>query len=174
MRKLAGTAVLAAALIGCGSDEEPAGTTAGAPAAEREMTVAKETAATTTATTPPRRRTGAVVKVVDSQFGRVLADRKGEAFYLFDAETTPRAECYGECADAWPPVLTKGAPRAGAGAAQAKLGTTRRRDGSRQVTYAGHPLYYYVADTPGNILCQNVDEFGGLWLVVKPSGAPVV
>ena len=69
--------------------------------------------------------------------------------------------------------MTKGRPRAGRGATQSKLGTTRRRDGSRQVTYAGQPLYYYVQDSPGNILCQNVDEFGGLWLVVKPSGEPV-
>lgn len=41
------------------------------------------------------------------------------------------------------------------------------------MTYAGHPPYYYKDDTPGNILCQNVDEFGGLWLVVKPKGEPV-
>lgn len=165
-------AVAAALAAGCGDDETRSGT---AP----ELAAARDTVpATTAAEEPvakkPARRTGRVVKVVDSQFGRVLADAKGEAFYLFDAEERPRAECYGACAEAWPPVLTKGAPRAGAGARQSKLGRTRRRDGSMQVTYAGHPLYYYVQDTPGNILCQNVDEFGGLWLVVKPSGEPVV
>lgn len=116
---------------------------------------------------------GAIVKVVDSDYGRVIADRRGEAFYLFDRESTGKSECYGDCATAWPPLLTKGTPRAGKGAKQRLLGTTKRRDGRLQVTYAGHPLYYYKDDTPGNILCQNVDEFGGLWLVVKPSGEPV-
>jgi predicted lipoprotein with Yx(FWY)xxD motif len=121
----------------------------------------------------PARRKGAVVKVVGSQYGRVIADRKGEALYLFDKERGRKSECYGECAVAWPPVLAKGAPRAGEGAKQAKLGTTRRRDGKLQVTYAGHPLYYYVGDSPGTIRCHYVDEFGGLWLVVKPNGRPV-
>ena len=77
------------------------------------------------------------------------------------------------CAKAWPPVLTKGKPRAGDGAKQRLLGRTERRNGRRQVTYDGHPLYYYVDDSPGNILCHDVDEFGGLWLVVEPNGKPV-
>jgi predicted lipoprotein with Yx(FWY)xxD motif len=129
--------------------------------------------ATEAAPTAARKRTGRVVKVVDSRFGRVLADAKGEAFYLFDKEQRGTSECYGDCAIAWPPVLTKGHPRAGRGATRSKLGTAKRRNGTRQVTYAGHPLYNYVQDSPGRILCQNVDEFGGLWLVVKPSGKPV-
>ena len=62
---------------------------------------------------------------------------------------------------------------AGRDVTASRLGTVRRRDGRRQVTYAGHPLYYYVSDSPGRILCQSVNEFGGFWLVVKPSGAPV-
>lgn len=113
---------------------------------------------------------GKQVKVVSSQYGRVIADRKGEAFYLFDKEDGKRSECYGACAKAWPPVLTKGKPKAGAGAKQGLLGTTKRRNGKLQVTYAGQPLYYYVDDSPGTILCHDVEEFGGLWLVVKPNG----
>ena len=70
-------------------------------------------------------------------------------------------------------MLTDGGPRAGAGLDPKLLGTTERDDGSTQVTYNGHPLYYYVDDPPGEVLCQNVDEFGGLWLVVKPSGDAV-
>jgi predicted lipoprotein with Yx(FWY)xxD motif len=115
---------------------------------------------------------GRVVKVVGSDFGRVIADAKGEAFYLFDKETGKRPQCFGECARVWPPVLTKGKPRAGKGAKAGLLGTTRRPNGKLQVTYAGHPLYYYVDDSPGLILCHDVEEFGGLWLVVKPNGAP--
>ncbi len=60
------------------------------------------------------------------------------------------------------------------GGLTAAAGTTRRRDGTVQVTYSGHPLYYYVGDVkPGQILCQNADEFGGTWLVVSPRGTPV-
>ena len=92
---------------------------------------------------------GATVKVVDSQFGRVIADRRGEAFYLFDKEKGKRSRCYGECAVAWPPVLTKGKPRAGTGADADLLGTTKRRNGKLQATYNGHPLYYYKDDEPG-------------------------
>jgi predicted lipoprotein with Yx(FWY)xxD motif len=113
---------------------------------------------------------GVKVKVIDSNYGRVVADGKGEALYLFDREGGPRAKCYGSCARAWPPVLTKGRPRARGDAKQRLLGTTRRKNGKVQVTYAGHPLYHYVGDSPGNILCHDVDEFGGTWLVVQPSG----
>jgi predicted lipoprotein with Yx(FWY)xxD motif len=60
--------------------------------------------------------------------------------------------------------------RAGAGTKRSLFGTTRRRDGRRQLTYAGKPLYYYVHDPVGQVLCQNVFEFGGLWLVVRPTG----
>ena len=114
---------------------------------------------------------GTRVKVVGSDYGRVIADGKGEAFYLFDKESSKKPRCYGACASAWPPVLTKGKPVAAGGARQSLLGTTKRADGMLQVTYAGQPLYYYVDDSPGTILCHDVEEFGGLWLVVKPSGA---
>jgi predicted lipoprotein with Yx(FWY)xxD motif len=71
-------------------------------------------------------------------------------------------------------VYTRGKPRAGAGADAGLLGTTKRRGGRRQVTYNGHPLYYYVTDTkPGQITCQDVTEFGGTWLVVDPQGNAV-
>lgn len=113
---------------------------------------------------------GTRVKVVGSDYGRVIADGKGEAFYLFDKESSKKPRCYGACASVWPPVLTKGKPVAGSGAKQSLLGTTRRANGKLQVTYAGQPLYYYVDDSPGTILCHDVEEFGGLWLVVKPSG----
>lgn len=113
---------------------------------------------------------GTRVKLVDSDYGRVIADGKGEAFYLFDKEERKKAECYGACAQVWPPVLTKGKPKAAKGVKQGLLGTTRRSNGKLQVTYTGHPLYYYVDDSPGTILCHDVEEFSGLWLVVKPDG----
>jgi len=115
---------------------------------------------------------GAKLKAVDSEYGTVVANGRGEALYLFDRERKGKSECYGACAKAWPPVLSKGKPRAAAGADPSLLGTTRRRNGKLQVTYAGQPLYYYVGDSPGTILCHDVDEFGGTWLVVQPDGRP--
>lgn len=165
MRRMATLSLVATALLASGCGEEDGG---GERDGGRTEAAMKATPADSPATTP-----GRVVKVVDSEYGPVVADAKGEAFYLFDKERSPRPECFGACAEAWPPVLTKGEPRAGKGARAQLLGTTRRPNGKLQVTYAGHPLYYYVDDSPGVILCQNVSEFGGLWLVVKPGGAPV-
>ena len=109
----------------------------------------------------------------DSRYGPVLFDGAGRALYVFTRERSSRPECYGACADAWPPFLTRGAPRAGRRARAALVGTTRRRDGRRQVTYRGRPLYYFVGDrAPGLITCHGVLEFGGTWLVVHPDGRP--
>ena len=94
--------------------------------------------------------------------------------YLFASDRGNTSTCYGPCASAWPPYTVSLAPKAGVGVRSALLGTTHRRDGSLQVTYAGHPRHYSTGDTsPGLITCQNVSEFGGLWLVVTPSGAAV-
>jgi predicted lipoprotein with Yx(FWY)xxD motif len=117
--------------------------------------------------------TGTKIAASGSDYGRILFGPKDGAIYLFDRDHGPRSDCYGNCAAAWPPVLTEGEPRAGAGVRAGRLGTTERRDGTTQVTYAGHPLYYYRDDPPGEVLCQDVEEFGGLWLVVGPSGEAV-
>ena len=162
-------AVTALIAVGCGDDDangsygaSSSDSAAMADDARRATGEARGVAAAS--------RGGTRVKVVDSEFGPVIADGKGEAFYLFDKEETKKAECYGACARVWPPVLTKGRPQAGSGAKQGLLGATRRKNGKLQVTYAGHPLYYYVDDSPGTILCHDVAEFGGLWLVVMPDG----
>jgi predicted lipoprotein with Yx(FWY)xxD motif len=116
----------------------------------------------------------AVTKLIaaDSNFGRILYDASGQAIYLFDAEESDHPECYGDCAKAWPPVLTKGRPRATDAVRSRLLGTTPRSDGSMQVSYAGHPLYFYAHEGKYQVLCHNVKEFGGTWLVVKPDGKP--
>ena len=91
--------------------------------------------------------------------------------YAFTRDAHGRSACYGACAKAWPVYYAKGTLRAGTGITRSLLGTTKRRDGRRQITYARRPLYYYVGDTrPGQILCQDVAEFGGTWLIVRPSG----
>ena len=126
--------------------------------------------------TPASAQTGArsVVAVGNSQFGPILFDGRGFALYAFTRDPRGRATCYTACAKAWPPYLVQGRPTAGLRAKSALLGVVRRQDGKLQATYGGHPLYYYVGDTkPGIVLCQNVKEFGGLWLVLRGSGALV-
>jgi predicted lipoprotein with Yx(FWY)xxD motif len=112
-----------------------------------------------------------LVAVAKSRFGQILFDGRGFALYGFTKDPRGRSVCSGACAAAWPPYLVRSKPAAGKGANAKLLGTTRRKDGKLQATYAGKPLYYYVGDrSPGQILCQNVVEFGGTWLVVKASG----
>jgi predicted lipoprotein with Yx(FWY)xxD motif len=115
---------------------------------------------------------GSVVRVMASRYGPVLFDGRSRSLYLFTRERGSATRCYGACAKSWPPLLTRGRPRAAHGANAKLLGTTRRRDGTTQVTYAGHPLYHYAGDKKaGQILCQGVPEFGGTWWVVRPDGA---
>jgi predicted lipoprotein with Yx(FWY)xxD motif len=102
----------------------------------------------------------------------MLYDESGQAIYLFDAETSTRPDCYHACAVAWPPVLTVGQPQGKGQVNQALLGSTRRRDGTSQVTYAGHPLYFYADEGKYEVLCHDIEGFGGTWLVVQPDGKP--
>lgn len=116
----------------------------------------------------------ATLTVRDSRFGRILFDGKGYVLYAFTADTRGKSVCSGACAAAWPPYLVKQRAIAGPGTRSQLLGTTRRADGRLQVTYGGRPLYYYVGDrSPGQILCQDVEEFGGLWLVARANGTLV-
>jgi predicted lipoprotein with Yx(FWY)xxD motif len=114
--------------------------------------------------------TRAGVSAHSSSYGKVLFSAAGKALYVFEADKGSTSRCYGVCAEAWPPLLTNGTPVAGAGVDHMLLGTTRRKDGSRQVTYHGHPLYTYSADKPGRIACQHVNMHGGLWLVIEANG----
>jgi predicted lipoprotein with Yx(FWY)xxD motif len=111
------------------------------------------------------------VTVHTSPYGKILADGRGHALYAFTHDPARRSTCTGACARAWPPFLVRGVPRAAAGVSARKLGVTRRTDGSLQATYGGRPLYFYVGDRrPGQVLCQDVVEFGGRWLVLRASG----
>jgi len=110
-----------------------------------------------------------------TRYGRILFDGRGRVLYGFtrDRRGGP-SRCYGACAKAWPVYFVKGVNvRAGAGVKKSLIGTTRRSDGRRQYTYRGWPLYYYAHEGPGEVRCQNVNEFGGLWLVVRPDGTLV-
>ena len=163
-------------VAGCGSESQNKSETAATTnAADATPAKTKSQASASPAGTKRKSRAkGTTVTVVSSQYGPVVADSRGEAFYLFASEKSGRSRCYGTCAQRWPPVLADGTPRAGPGADGRLLGASRRTDGKMQLTYAGHPMYYYAGDAPGRILCQGVNEFGGLWLVVRPSGKPVI
>ena len=170
-RLLTVAAVLAGlAFAGCGDDDDGDSPGAGAAAETTEATTTAEQAATQE---PGGGQPGIPIMTASSQFGQVLFDGDDQAIYYFDKESSSESECYGECAAAWPPVLTEGGPQAGSGVKQGLLGTTERDDGTTQVTYDGRPLYYYAHEGPNEVTCHNVDEFGGLWLAVQPNGQAV-
>ena len=120
---------------------------------------------------PAAPEAASTLTVRSSAFGRILFDSRGRALYAFTRDPRKRSVCNGACAAAWPPYVVRGPVRAAGPVERSLLGTTRRANGTRQVTYAGRPLYYYVGDRrPGEVRCQNVREFGGLWLVMRASG----
>jgi predicted lipoprotein with Yx(FWY)xxD motif len=119
-------------------------------------------------------RSAHAVTARGSAYGQILFDSRGFVLYAFTRDPRGRSRCTGACAKAWPPYIVARTPRGAAGVRSGLLGTTRRSDGRSQATYAGKPLYYYVGDRkPLQILCQNVSEYGGLWLVVRPNGTLV-
>jgi predicted lipoprotein with Yx(FWY)xxD motif len=109
-----------------------------------------------------------------TKLGKVLATRTGMTLYLFKADKKGKSACYGQCATYWPPLLKKGALTAGTGLKAKLLGTTKRKDGTRQVTYAGHPLYRFKLDKhAGEVEGQGQDFFGGKWYVLSAAGRTV-
>ena len=115
--------------------------------------------------------TAATVDLGASDLGQILVDAQGRTLYLFEADKNGKSNCDGPCAAAWPPFLSTGTPQAAAGASAALIGTTARADGTTQVTYAGHPLYYYVGDrAPGDTTGQDIDQFGAKWYVLAKDG----
>jgi predicted lipoprotein with Yx(FWY)xxD motif len=100
-----------------------------------------------------------------------LTDSAGRTLYLWTADKGMTSTCNGACATAWPPLTAKGTPTSGPGVTASNLGTTNRSDGSKQVTYAGHPLYYFSGDTgAGQTNGEGSNGFGSPWFVVAPSG----
>ena len=116
----------------------------------------------------------AAVSTASGQLGEHLVGPNGHTLYLFEKDTGSTSTCTGACAAAWPPLITTGAPTAGGAADAGLLGTTKRPDGTMEVTYGGHPLYYYSGDAaPGDTAGQEVEAFGAEWYAVAPSGKAV-
>ena len=112
-----------------------------------------------------------VVSTKTSSLGTFLVDGQGRTLYLWDADHGPRSTCTAACAQAWPPLTTTGTPKASGAVKSSLLGTATRPDGSREVTYAGHPLYTYAGDTkPGQVTGEGSDSFGAPWWTVTTAG----
>ena len=109
-----------------------------------------------------------------SPLGTVVVGPDGRSAYLFEKDAGTSSSCYGACAKAWPPVISSGKPTAAGGAQSNLLGTTSRTDGATQVTYAGHPLYYFVGDQSAtDIRGEGLKNFGAGWYVLSPAGQKI-
>jgi predicted lipoprotein with Yx(FWY)xxD motif len=123
----------------------------------------------------PAGAAGAVVAVHPTALGRILVDGQGRTLYLFAKDTGSTSTCVGGgCTSVWPPAAVDGSPQATAGALAADLATITRPDGGTQLSYHGHPLYYYVGDRrAGDVAGQNLDQFGGRWYALDSAGNAV-
>jgi predicted lipoprotein with Yx(FWY)xxD motif len=165
MSKLALPAVALASLAivagGCGSSKKSSSSAKSGTA----------TPAAKTATTPA---TGTSISLAKVSFGKVLVGPNGHTVYLFEKDKGTTSECNGPCTKEWHPVTTTGAPQGGAGLTAAMFGTTMRKDGTTQVTYGKHPLYFYIDDKkPGTTEGEGSKAFGAEWYAVGANGKKV-
>ena len=158
---LAALASVALIAAGCGSSSS----SSSAPAATSSP-------ATSTASASSAAAAGTSVGIAKDSNGTYLTGATGRALYLWVADANGKSSCNGACAKVWPPLLTKGSPVAATGVNAGDLGTVTRSDGSLQVTYKGHPLYYFVTDTgAGKTTGEGSNSFGAKWWLVAPSGS---
>jgi len=155
--------VAALALAGCGSSDD--GTTGGAYGS-------KGGGATKPAAAGPSEGAAVVAVGAVPKLGKVIVEGGGLTLYDFHKDKGTVSSCYGECAQVWPPLTTEGQPKATGGVPASKLGTAERKDGTTQVTFAGHPLYTYVEDSkPGEANGNDFSSFGAEWYALEPSGS---
>jgi predicted lipoprotein with Yx(FWY)xxD motif len=167
---LAVLAVAGLAIVGCGSSSSTTGSES-AYGGSGSSSESRYGEGSKTASASPEATGAAVVSAAQTNLGKVLVDSKGFTLYLFKKDKGSTSSCYGPCAEFWPPLMTEGKPQSGEGAMAGKLGTTQRKDGTEQVTYAGHPLYTYEEDKkPGDTKGNDLNIFGGQWYAVFPSG----
>jgi predicted lipoprotein with Yx(FWY)xxD motif len=164
-----GVAVLAVSALvvaGCGS----ASSSSSSASAPSTAAAATRAASSTTSAAPAA--AAITIGSTKGKDGTYLTGSDGRAVYLWVADRGGKSACESACAQAWPPV--EGTPSAGAGVTASDLGTITRSDGSKQVTYKGHPLYYFIADkSAGQVLGQGSDSFGAKWWLVAPSGTAI-
>jgi predicted lipoprotein with Yx(FWY)xxD motif len=176
---LAVLGAMALAVAGCGgggsstSESSNAGSNENASGESSSRYGGESESKSASSESAPGAESGAgVVSLGNAQeLGMVLVDSNGMTLYDFHKDKGTTSSCYGPCAEGWPPMLTEGEPTVGNGASASKLGTTERKDGTTQVTYAGHPLYTFVEDKkPGEANGNDVSAFGAQWYALKGSG----
>ena len=161
MKLVVALGITALILAGCGG---------GSPANTNSATSAEESTGATTAS----QQAATVAATTNPELGEILVDGNGRTLYLFEADQNGTSACSGECAQVWPPLTIQGEPKAGEGVSAEKLDTITREDGTIQVAYNGHPLYYYAPDSqPGDTKGEGLEQFGAEWYVVSPSGQKV-
>ncbi|MER5624751.1 hypothetical protein ABT061_27330 [Streptosporangium sp. NPDC002544] len=173
MRKLLHAGVLALGVFaaGCGAGDG----SATEPMVANQVN-ASPTSPGTPASSSPSAPSGtrAEVRLGDTKIGKVLVGEGGRTLYLFEKDKGGKSSCSGPCAQAWPPYLTNGKPKAGKGVKEQLLGTTKRDDGTTQVTYNHYPLYYFIKDTKaGETTGQDLNSFGADWYAVGADGKKV-
>jgi predicted lipoprotein with Yx(FWY)xxD motif len=168
-----GSLVAAAFIAAACSTSSTSGAYGAPPAPSAAPSVAPVVAPSPSAAPPAA--AGTAINVGATKLGQVIVDPNGLTVYLFLADKGTTSACNSaSCVQYWPPVLTNGAPQAGAGVTASLLGTTARADGTTQVTYAGHPLYLFASDKKaGDATGQGLNAFGAPWYVVSPSGMQI-
>jgi len=163
---IAGAALLVAA---CGSYGSSAYGTSASPSSN-----GRYPGATSSPPGTPEPPAALTVSLRKSPLGQILVDGSGRTLYLFEADKANISNCYADCASVWPPLIASSTPTGGAGINQSLLTTTTRKDGSLEVVYNGHPLYYFVSDKQaGDTTGQALSSFGADWYVISATGSKV-
>ena len=153
------------AMAGCGSSSNSSSSGSGGAYGGSEETTSKPAASTTSSEGAP------ITVGTAAGVGKVLVDSNGMTLYYFQKDQNGESACYGACEKGWPPLRTEGAPQAGEGAMASKLGTTKRKDGTVQVTYNNWPLYTFIEDKkPGEDNGTDSKAFGASWYPLHPNG----
>ncbi|WP_198145372.1 hypothetical protein [Frankia sp. EAN1pec] len=161
-------------LVACGSNGESGAAAGSATTATTSSAPAPSPTSTPASGGGTTSGPAATLDVSTSQFGTILVDGGGRTLYLFEADRGSASVCSQDCATAWPPYVVSQVPEAGSEVTASEIGTTTRVDGTLQVTYHGHPLYYFAKDTTaGAVMGQGIDKFGGKWFAVGPDGNPI-
>lgn len=166
-------ALLAVVIAGCGGGGSSSTSTSESESSAKESASSESSAGSENKSAGSESSGGsaAVMSLGHTNVGMVLVDSNGMTVYDFHKDKGTTSSCYGTCEQAWPPVLTEGEPTVGNGASASKLGTTKRKDGTMQVTYAGHPLYTFVEDKkPGEAHGNDTSAFGAQWYALKGNG----
>lgn len=154
------------AVSGCASDDGGSSASTAAPPSSKASSKASNVSQADERATVKTDSAG--------DLGTILVDEKGRTLYLFEADESTTSTCDDECAEAWPPLLTTGEPKADGEAQSKLLDTSKRSDGKTQVTYNDHPLYRYEEDSkPGDTNGQALDQFGAEWFVLDADGDKV-